>query len=208
MPHSETNGKKSKANGTMSEKPQVNGEKSQSEFLSHLTGYPVVSDSITYYKTNTYGAKSLSIANQFYATAEQNLYKPISPYLTRPYAYVAPYLTKADSIGVSSLSAIESRFPIVKEDTETVKSKVYSTATLPIRVPLDLAREGKNYVFKTYDEEYSKTDGADGIFKQAKAVISTELKLTVDALQYVRSIFVQKKEQAEKLYEKKVNNTQ
>jgi len=167
-----------------------------------------VSDSITFYKANPYGAKSLSIANQFYTTAEKNLYKPISPYLTRPYAYVAPYLAKADSLGVSSLTTIESRFPIVKEDTETVKSKVYSTATLPIRIPLDLAREGKDYVFKTYDEEYSKTDGADGIFKQAKAAISTELKLTVDVLQYLRSVIVQKKEQAEKLYEKKVNSTQ
>jgi len=205
MPHAKTNGK---TNGVMSEKPQTNGEKPQSEFITHLANYPVVSDSITYYKTNPYGAKSLSIANTFYCTAEKNLYQPLSPYLTRSYAYVAPYLAKADSLGVSSLTTIESRFPIVKEDTKTVKSKVYSTATMPIRIPLDLAREGKNYVFKTYDEEYSKTNGQDGIFKQAKAVISTELKMTVDALQYLRGVLVEKKEQAEKLYEKKVKSTQ
>merc|ERR1712093_874997 len=41
--------------------PQVNGEAPSSAFLSHLISYPVISDSISTFKSNPYGAKSLSI---------------------------------------------------------------------------------------------------------------------------------------------------
>jgi len=204
MPHAENeNGQTNGA--TMTEKPTVNGEKPSSQFISHLASYPVISDSINLYKSNPYGAKSLSFAGSVYSTAEKNLYQPLSPYLRGPYAYVAPYLAKADSLGDSSLATLESRFPIVKEDTETVKTKVISTAQLPIRIPFDLAQQGKAYLFGVYDEEYSKTQGA-GLVKQAKAAISTELRVTVDVLTYVRSILVKKGEQAKEVYEKKVNN--
>jgi len=195
MPHAEKKG----ANGATS-KPLTNGEKPNSQFIHHLTSYPVVSDTISTYKTNHYGAKSLDIAHNAYSTIYVNFYKPISPYLRGPYAYVAPYLAKADSVGDSGLSTLESRFPIVKSDTATIKGKV----TGVVGLPLQLAGQGKDYVLKSYDEEYKRTEGSGyPIVRQAKAVFSTELKLTGEVLGYVASFLQQKKAESKEFVNKK-----
>jgi hypothetical protein len=197
MPHAEKKG----ANGTTN-KQLTNGEKPNSQFIHRLTSYPVVSDTISTYKTNPYGAKSLNIAHTAYSTIYVNFYKPISPYLRGPYAYVAPYLAKADSVGDSGLSSLESRFPIVKSDTAAIKDKV----TGVVGIPLQLAGQGKDYVLKAYDEEYKRTEGNGyPIVRQAKAVFSTELKLTSEALSYVVSFLQHKKAEGKKFVGKKTN---
>merc|ERR1711977_800801 len=43
--------------------PQVNGEAPSSAFLSHLISYPVISDSISTFESNPYGAKSVSLGD-------------------------------------------------------------------------------------------------------------------------------------------------
>merc|ERR1712093_336336 len=93
--------------------PQVNGEAPSSAFLSHLISHPVISDSISTFKSNPYGAKSLSITTSL----SHKLADPLLPYLTKPYQYVSPYITKADSLGDSTLSTIDSKFPVVKKPT-------------------------------------------------------------------------------------------
>jgi hypothetical protein len=160
-----------------------------------LTSYPAVSDSISVYKSNPYGAKSITLVNNVYNT----VVPPISPYLRTPYSFVAPYLAKADSLGDSGLSKVETRFPIVKEDTAKLKEKALSF--YPVRV----ASEGTDYVFKTYDTEYQRT-GGNGIVRQAKAVISTELKLTGDVFAWIITFLNQKKEQGKAIVEQKLNN--
>merc|ERR1712000_350722 len=70
-------------NGTSS-----NGEAPSSAFLSHLISYPVISDSISTFKSNPYGAKSLSITTSL----SHQLADPLLPYLTKPYQYVSPYI--------------------------------------------------------------------------------------------------------------------
>merc|ERR1712093_552437 len=62
--------------------PQVNGEAPSSAFLSHP---------ISTFKSNPYGAKSLSITTSL----SHKLADPLLPYLTKPYQYVSPYITKA-----------------------------------------------------------------------------------------------------------------
>jgi len=192
MPHAEYG-----TNYNMSETPMTNGDKPQSQFLSHLTSYPVVSDSITTYKSNVYGQKSIEIV----VVAYDRFGKPIIPYLQGPYSYVAPYLEKADAIADQGLGKVEETFPIIKEDTEKVKNSAINFVFLPVR----LVGQGKNYVFATYDDEYKKT-GGEGIFTAAKAVISTELKLTVDILQKVAGFLGSKKESAKKKYSDAVKN--
>jgi len=186
MPHAEYR-KKHNNYKNMSEKPMINGEKPHSQFLSHLTSYPVVSDSITVYKTNPYGQKSIEIVSVAY----DRLGKPFVPYLQGPYSFFAPYIQKADGLADQGLGKVEQTFPIIKEDTEKVRSAALEIAVLPLK----LAGEGRDYVFKTYDAEYKKT-GGEGIFTAAKAVISTELKLTADILQTVAGFLSSKKEQA------------
>lgn len=45
----------------------INGDRSSSQFLDHLTSYPVVSDGIETFKSNSYGKKSLEIADSAYS---------------------------------------------------------------------------------------------------------------------------------------------
>jgi len=191
-------------NGDMSQ-PVTNGDGPHSLFLSHLTSYPLISDSISTVKSNTYGAKSINLVNNAYSTAYTKLYQPVSPYLSGPYSLIAPYLAKADSIGDSGLSSIESRFPIVKAETATIQEKVQGVAGIPWKI----ASDGKAYVFKTYDEEYANSQG-NGIIKHAKAAIGTELKITLAFLQLVTDFLNKAKQQGKGLAEvaeKKVHNS-
>ncbi|KAL4975042.1 hypothetical protein BDW66DRAFT_152353 [Aspergillus desertorum] len=167
----------------------VNGERAQSQFLEHLTSYPVVSDSISYYKGNKYGAKSLEIADKGYGIA-----KPYLTYLSKPYGYVAPYVSRADTLGDKGLQKVDATFPIVKEDTETVKSTIYETAHLPLR----LAGDAKSHVFSTYGDEYKKC-GGDGIVASGKAIITTSLVLSQQSLAYINSLLQKKKAQVKDL---------
>jgi len=175
----------------------MNGDKPSSVFLSHLTSYPIVSDSITTYKTNPYGAKSISIFSSAYSTAYSTLYPRLSPFLQTPYSFVEPYLVKADSLGDSGLSTLESKFPIVKEDTTTIQQKVQGVAGYPFAV----VGKGKEYVTKTWEEEYSKSEGT-GVFKTGRAVIGTELKLGQAVIEYLRGILLKAKEEGKSVVEK------
>jgi len=178
--------------------PMTNGEKHHSVFLSHLTSYPLVSDSITTYQSHPYGAKSISVFNTAYSTAYTNLYAPFSSYLSRPYSVVAPYLAKADSIGDSGLSTLESRFPIVKADTATIQEKAKGVAGFPWRV----VQEGKQFVFNTYDDELTKSEG-NTIVKQVKAVVGTEIKLTMAVFNFVLDLLKKGENEAKEVVEKK-----
>ncbi|OCK78165.1 putative pathogenesis associated protein Cap20 [Lepidopterella palustris CBS 459.81] len=185
MPHAEQESNTS----TMSQ-PMTNGEKPHSKVLSHITSYPVVSDSITFYKSQPLGQKSISLAS----TAYSKFAFPLLPYLQGPYSYFAPYVERADSIADSSLTKVDSTFPIVKEDTSKIKGTVLDYAFFPLK----LADQGKQYLFGTFHDEYSKTGGSDGIVKLAKATISTELKFGHDALNLLLGYWTKGKEAAQK----------
>lgn len=122
--------------------PQTNGT-TNSQFIDHLTSYPVVSDSIETFKSNPYGKKSLELADSAYT----RFAKPVEPYLETPKHYAAPYAKKADELAASGLDQIDSRFPIVKEDTNTIVDKSKSL----IFWPLKIADDGRNYVWTTYN---------------------------------------------------------
>ena len=121
----------------------VNGDKSSSQFIDHLTSYPVVSDSIETFKSNPYGKKSLELADSAYS----RFAKPVEPYLETPKQYVAPYAKKADELAVSGLSHVDNTFPIVKEDTNTIVDKGKSLIWFPFKV----AGDSKDYVVTTYN---------------------------------------------------------
>ncbi|KAK2765580.1 hypothetical protein FQN54_008434 [Arachnomyces sp. PD_36] len=158
--------------------PTINGEASPYHFLDHLTSYPVVSDSITTFKNNPYGKKSLYLADQGYS----HFARPFLPYLSKPYGYVAPYLEKADSLGDQGLTRVDHTFPIVMEDTQTLKRKIVGYVTLPVR----LADDGKRYVLDKYSDEYKNVQGG-GLFAVGKAVVSTGVSVTSESLAWVSS---------------------
>ncbi|KAE8153265.1 MAGE family-domain-containing protein [Aspergillus avenaceus] len=164
----------------------VNGDRIHSHFIDHLTSYPVVSDSITAVKSNRYGAKGFQYADQSY----DRLAKPLLPYISKPYNYIAPYVARADSLGDQGLTKFDTTFPIVKKDTKTLKETFYDSACYPMRVVGD----AKSHIFDTYGSEYKKC-GGDGVVANGKAVVTTSLILTQESIGYLASLLQQKKVQ-------------
>lgn len=190
MPHAEKD-TTPLTNGEMSNKtPIANGDGPHSKVLSHLQSYPVVHDSCEAYKSHPYGARSLALANGLY----QRFVAPLHPFLKTPYSYLSPFLSRADELGDSGLSKVDTHFPIVKEDTSKLKQSVIDRAS----VPLALATRGKEYVVGTWQDEYSKTRGEDGMLKNVKALVSTELKFGLDAYTLVAKYLGKGKEKASK----------
>jgi len=161
--------------------PMTNGEKASSKFISHLSSYPVVSDGVETFKSHPYGKKSLDLADSAY----QRFVKPVEPHLETPYSYAKPYVGKADELGDSGLGYIDSKFPIVKEDTNTIVDKGKSIVLWPFKVAFD----GKDYVVNTWSDEYQKTanhkERGPGFSTLVMALISTELKIASDFFQVV-----------------------
>lgn len=168
----------------------TNGEKPSSQFLHHLGNYPVVSDAVNTYKTNPLGAKSLDIANIAY----DRIAAPFLPYLRTPYSIVRPYLSKADNLADVGLNKVDETFPVVKEDTNAIRGTVIEYALFPLR----LVGDTKSYVFDTYADEHKKVHG-EGLVRSAKAMVSTELKIAFDALNYASSFFAQRKEEGKQM---------
>jgi hypothetical protein len=127
----------------------VNGDRPQSKFISHLSSYPVVSDGVETFKSNPYGRKSLDLADSAY----QRVVKPVEPHLETAYSYAKPYVGKADELGDSGLGYIDSKFPIVKEDTSTIVDKGKSIVLWPFKV----ANDGKDYVVNTWSGKQHST---------------------------------------------------
>ncbi|PGH10909.1 hypothetical protein AJ80_07352 [Polytolypa hystricis UAMH7299] len=166
--------------------PVVNGDVPSSQFLNHLASYPIISDSITTIKSHPYGQKSLELADQGYS----HLAKPVIPYISKPYHnYLAPYVAKADSLGDSGLRVVESKFPIVKQETGEIRGTVVGYFTTPLKV----AGEGKQHLFHTYGEEVKKC-GGDGYVAKGKAVITTSLLMTSESLAWLGTWLGSKKE--------------
>jgi hypothetical protein len=114
---------------------------------------------------------------------------------------VKPYVAKADSLADDGLTKVDHTFPIVKQDTQKIKSSVLDLALLPLRV----AGSSKDYVYHTYTDEYRKC-GGDGLISGGKALITTSLVVTSDTLSLLSSLMAQKKEQTKEVAKEKSAN--
>jgi len=175
----------------------VNGDKPSSAFLGHLFSYPLISDSITTFKENPYGQKSLNLADKGYT----KFAKPVLPYFSKPYQYVSPYVAKVDSLGDSTLSKVDAHFPVIKKPTGELYDNATGIAFFPVRKGL----EGKDYVFKTYNSEVKKV-GGDGIVTLGKAAVTTTLIVSSDALSWLGKFLSAKKAETKEVVNEKVNN--
>ncbi|KAK5119237.1 hypothetical protein LTR85_007851 [Meristemomyces frigidus] len=165
----------------------TNGDSPSSKFISHVTSYPVVNDSIETFKQHPVGKQSLDIADRAY----QTFGKPVEPYAQNAFSYVKPYAQKADEIADSGLGKVDSRFPIVKEETNTVIDTAKSYAFWPY-----------NYLSSTWQDEYTKTakhnDRGPGLTTSVIALMSTELKIASDFFHVVADILGPKYEESKK----------
>lgn len=163
----------------------------------HLFSYPIISDSITTFKANPYGAKSLSLTS----TGYEKFGKPILPYLSKPYEYVSPYVKKADSLGDSTLSTIDSKFPVVKKPT----GELFDDGKKIVFFPLKKGNEGKDYVVGVYGSEVKKV-GGEGIVTWGKAAIATGLVVGSDAVGWLQGFLAGKKAEVKEVSNEKLNN--
>ena len=176
--------------------PQVNGDTHSSAFLSHLTSYPLINDSISTFKSNPYGKRSINLT----ATSYEKFGKPFIPYLQKPYQYVSPYVARADELGDSTLSTIESKFPAVKKPT----GELYSDGKYFVFYPITKGSKGKEYVLGKYNSEVKKTED-QGIFGYGKAVVSTGLIVSSEAFQWLSQFLSAKKAEAKETTSDKIN---
>lgn len=174
----------------------VNGDLPHSAFFSHLSSYPLVSDSITTIKENSYGAKSIDLTNAGYA----KFVKPTFPYLQTPASYAKPYMAKADELGDKFLTKFDEKVPIVKSETKEIKGTIFSY----VNWPLEKASSTKDWAFSTYSEEYKKC-GGEGYVASGKAVVTTSLILSSDVLKWVSSFLQTKKEEAKEVVQEKTS---
>lgn len=120
--------------------------------------------------------------------------KPTLPYFSTPASYVSPYVAKADELGDKFLSKFDEKVPIVKSETQEIKSSVMTYANWP----LQKAGETKEWVLSTYSEEYKKC-GGNGIVAGGKALVTSSLVITSETLQWLSEYLSAKKEEAKEI---------
>lgn len=118
------------------------------------------------------------------------------PYLAKPYQYVSPYVQKADNFGAGALTKIDEKFPIVKESTESIQAKGKQVVLYPVVK----TRETTDHLFSVYNSEVKKV-GGQGVVTTGKALISTGLVLTTEALNWIGDILRSGKEKAKEAKE-------
>ena len=86
---------------------------------------------------------------------------------------------------------MEKQFPIVTEEPSVIKSTILDFAFTPLR----LASSGRDYLLETYGTEYKKC-GGDGAVAGTKALLTTGLVVTSDALAWVSALLSQTRDQS------------
>lgn len=123
------------------------------------------------------------------------------PYLRTPIAYISPYAARADSLGNSTLSSIDSKFPVVKKPT----GELLADGKAVIFFPLRKGFEGKDYVTNIFGSEKKKF-GGDGLITYGKAAICTGLVVSSEALNWLNGFLAAKADQAKELKNEKLGN--
>lgn len=122
------------------------------------------------------------------------LVKPTLPYLEKPAAYAKPYVAKADEVGDHLLSRFDERVPILKSDTQEIKSTIFDY----IHWPFKTAGETRDFVLQTYSDEYKKCGGS-GIVAGGKALVTSGLVISSTALAHLSTLLQQKKDEAKEV---------
>lgn len=182
---------------------QPNNDTSKS--LSHLKSYPIVSDSISVFESHPLGQRSISLSQSCYST----FLAPMAPYLSR----AAPYVSRADEFADSNLGKIDNYFPILKEPTDEIKNVVVGAVSYPKKLVgevylrgADFAKEGKEYVFKVYEDECSKSGGTDGVIPKAKATVTTGLVVSSEIMGSLAAYLGNKREEAKAAAQEKTES--
>ncbi|KAI5858704.1 hypothetical protein BZA05DRAFT_11156 [Tricharina praecox] len=186
----------STANGTTAGEPKAPSSPTLKS-IEHLKSYPLVADGITTFSSHPIGQKTIALSTSAYS----RFIAPLSPYLSKAY----PYVNRADELADSSLEKLDSRFPIVKEPTESLRSVVVDAVGYPRKVVAqvivrgsDFAKEKQEYVFKVYEDEFSKMGEEEkksaGYIPMAKAGVTTGFVVSSELMGAIATYLGSKKE--------------
>lgn len=185
--------------------PVSNGSTSESKTpssptlksIEHLKSYPLVAHGITTFSSHPIGQKTIALSGSAYS----RFIAPLSPYLSKAY----PYVNRADELADSSLGKLDSQLPIVKRSTENLKSVVIDAVGYPRKVVAqvivrgsDFAKKKQEYVFKVYDDEFSKMGKEEkkhaGYIPMAKAGVTTGFVVSSEFMGAIAVYLKSKKE--------------
>jgi hypothetical protein len=133
--------------------------------------------------------KSVQLSNSAYHT----LAGPFMPLLSKPYAYVSPYVERADKIGDQTLSKVEEKFPAVKKPSNELSAELMDGAKKAAYLPVQMSRSGVEFVFQTYNEEYNKVGGASAV-AHSKAAVLTAVRTALTMLELSRQALMSARE--------------
>jgi hypothetical protein len=181
-------------------RPQVNGEVHSSPpssvFIQHLMSYPIIEFTLEKLRSNEYAQKSMQLGDSAYKIVAA----PVLPYLAKPYGYVSPYVSKADSLGANTLDRIDERFPVVKKPAGDLYNDTRSLLMLPYHKGI----EGRDHVLSVFDAECKKSE-QKGLVPQSKAAVTTVLVVGNETLSWLSSFMAAKKDQASHATNEKIN---
>ena len=124
-------------------------------------------------------------------SAYQTFAKPFVPYLRGPYQYISPYVQKADDLGDKCLTHVDNKFPVVKKPT----SEIYDDTKLVLTFPFRKTAKSKDHIIEVYGEE-RQSIGGNGVVPFGKAILTTVLVVTGETIGWIRTLFVETKQQA------------
>jgi len=190
---------------TSTQQPQTNGTSPASptfKTFDHLKEFPLIAKGISMFESNSYGQRTISLSHSAYV----RFIAPLSPYLSK----AAPYVQKADDLADGGLVQVETRFPVVKEPTDSLKTKVSDTLGYPKKLVgevivkgTEFAKNEKEYVFKVYDDHYGKLDkDKKGYVPMAYAGLQTGVIVSSELVNAITGYLSGKKAETEE----KINN--
>ncbi|KAK4152882.1 hypothetical protein C8A00DRAFT_44118 [Chaetomidium leptoderma] len=150
-------------------KTVLNGDSPQSTTLRHLLTLPAVQDGVRAFKGHPLGKMSIQLSNSAY----QVVASPVFSLLNKPFAYVSPYIQRADELGDQTLSKVEKNYPVVKKSSPEVIQEARDAVYAPIK-----------YVTEVYNGAYKKTGGGH-VVASGKAAAKTMVVIYVEGIIFV-----------------------
>jgi hypothetical protein len=125
----------------------------------------------------------------------------VIPYLAKPYEYVSPYVSRADTLGDQTLGKIDERFPVIKKPT----AEIYSDTKGLVLLPYHKGLEGRDHVFQVWNTELKKSE-QQNLYNYGKAAVTTALVVSNETLSWLSSFISAKKAETAQAVNEKVNN--
>ena len=92
---------------------------------------------------------------------------------------MSPYVQRADSLGESTLSSLDARFPVVRKPT----GELYNDGREFVLFPLRKGSEGREYVLGVFGAE-KKRNEQDGVVGYGRAIVGTGVTVGSEAYRW------------------------